>query len=645
MMLAHTVHDIQVFKRHVHANRCNGVDNEWLEPEQAKEFCPPLNIERQHPLSGARRRPAAPRRHGAARRGRLGLCARRRRARRRHHRELRGHRHPPRTPTARSRRCETTRGLIRTRKVGVSAAGNTSVVLGMAGVRLPLESYPLQALVSEPVKPMFPCVVMSNTIHAYISQSDKGELVIGAGTDAYTSYTQRGALHINTHTLDAICELFPQFRRMRMMRNWGGIVDVTPDRSPIIAKTPVPGPVRQLRLGHRRLQGDPGLGARVRLDHRARRAAPDQRAVHDRALPRRLPDRRGRGGRRGALRGRRMLLIDCPYCGERPEIEFAYGGQAHIARARRARRTLDDQAWADFLYMRDNTKGVHAERWRHARGCGRFFNALRDTTTDHFLATYKTGEPRPDAAGHRRARPVSFRTAARRPHRPHRGRCASRSTAAPIAGFAGDTLASALLANGVHLVGPLVQVPPAARHPRRRLRGAERAGDGDAATRRATRPNLRATQVELYDGLVAREPEPLAEPRARRRPRQRLAVGVLPGRLLLQDLHVAARGLEAPVRAGHPPRRRPGRRADAAGSRPLRAALRALRRAGGGRGPGGPRGRAGRRRCRRAASCCATSRRNSAAACLGDGAGAHRRRCGARLGAPRRSRSCGATRA
>jgi sarcosine oxidase subunit beta len=136
---------------------------------------------------------------------------------------------------------ETTRGLIGARKVGVSAAGSTSVVMKLAGVRLPLESYPLQALVSEPVKPIFPCVVMSNTIHAYISQSDKGELVIGAGTDAYTSYTQRGALHINTHTLDAICELFPQFRRLRMLRNWGGIVDVTPDRSPIIAKTPVPG--------------------------------------------------------------------------------------------------------------------------------------------------------------------------------------------------------------------------------------------------------------------------------------------------------------------------------------------------------------------------------------------------------------------
>ncbi|MFI4891195.1 MAG: sarcosine oxidase subunit beta family protein [Steroidobacterales bacterium] len=240
MMLAHTVHDTQVAKRHVHANRCNGVDNEWLEPEQARAFCPLLNIEQniRYPVLGA----ALQRRGGTARHDAvawgyaraadaLGVdiienC------------EVTGIR---RDASGAVEALETTRGTISTRKIGVSAAGNTSVVMQMAGVRLPLESFPLQALVSEPVKPIFPCVVMSNTIHAYISQSDKGELVIGAGTDAYTSYTQRGALHINMHTLDAICELFPMFRRMRMMRNWGGIVDVTPDRSPIIAKTPVPG--------------------------------------------------------------------------------------------------------------------------------------------------------------------------------------------------------------------------------------------------------------------------------------------------------------------------------------------------------------------------------------------------------------------
>jgi sarcosine oxidase subunit beta len=240
MMLAHTVHDIQVIKRHVHANRCNGIDNEWLEPEEAKAFCPPLNISGniRYPVLGA----ALQRRGGTARHdavawgyaraaSELGVdiienC------------EVTGIR---RDASGAVEGVDTTRGLIQAKKIGVSAAGHTSVVLKMAGVHLPLESFPLQALVSEPLKPAFPCVVMSNTIHAYISQSDKGELVIGAGTDAYTSYTQRGALHINLHTLDAICELFPAFRRVRMLRNWGGIVDVTPDRSPIIAKTPVPG--------------------------------------------------------------------------------------------------------------------------------------------------------------------------------------------------------------------------------------------------------------------------------------------------------------------------------------------------------------------------------------------------------------------
>ncbi|HWG72311.1 MAG TPA: sarcosine oxidase subunit beta family protein [Steroidobacteraceae bacterium] len=240
MMLAHTVHDIQVFKRHVHANRCNGVDNEWLEPAQAKEFCPLLNIEDniRYPVLGA----ALQRRGGTARHDAvawgyaraadaLGVdiienC------------EVTGIR---RDSSGAVQALETSRGVIQARKVGVSAAGHTSVIMALAGVHVPLESYPLQALVSEPIKPIFPCVVMSNTIHAYVSQSDKGELVIGAGTDAYTSYTQRGAMHVNMHTLDAICELFPNFRRLRMMRNWGGIVDVTPDRSPIIGKTPVPG--------------------------------------------------------------------------------------------------------------------------------------------------------------------------------------------------------------------------------------------------------------------------------------------------------------------------------------------------------------------------------------------------------------------
>jgi sarcosine oxidase subunit delta len=99
-----------------------------------------------------------------------------------------------------------------------------------------------------------------------------------------------------------------------------------------------------------------------------------------------------------------MLLIACPYCGARPELEFVYGGQAHLLRPKDP-AAADAQDWSDFLYLRDNPRGVHAERWRHAHGCGRFFNALRDTTTDHFLATYRVGEAAPPLTGPPKAAP------------------------------------------------------------------------------------------------------------------------------------------------------------------------------------------------------------------------------------------------
>src|SRR5574337_357146 len=90
-----------------------------------------------------------------------------------------------------------------------------------------------------------------------------------------------------------------------------------------------------------------------------------------------------------------MMLIGCPYCGERPELAFSYGGEAHIARPKDP-AALSDAEWAEYLYARANPRGVHAERWRHTHGCARFFNALRDTMSDQFLATYKIGEQPPD---------------------------------------------------------------------------------------------------------------------------------------------------------------------------------------------------------------------------------------------------------
>ena len=259
MLLAHGRHDEQAFKRHIHANRLAGIANEWLTPEEAKAFCPILNIDPgiRYPIRGAAlQRSGGTARHDAVAWGfaraasALGVdivenC------------EVTAIR---RDAAGAVSGVETTRGAVATRKVGVVVAGNSSVVMAMAGVRLPLESFPLQALVSEPLKPVMPCVVMSNTIHAYVSQSDNGGLVIGAGTDAYVSYSQRGALHIASGTLEAICELFPIASRLHMMRNWGGLVDTTPDRSPIIGATPVAGLYVNCGWGTGGFKATPGSG-------------------------------------------------------------------------------------------------------------------------------------------------------------------------------------------------------------------------------------------------------------------------------------------------------------------------------------------------------------------------------------------------
>lgn len=134
---------------------------------------------------------------------------------------------------------ETTRGYIGAKKVGVAVAGHTSVLTEMAGFRVPLDSCALQAFVSEPIKPVLDVLLMAGMVHVYLSQSDKGELVIGGGSDAYNSYAQRGSFSTIEHTVEALLSLFPAFGRLRLMRQWAGITDISPDRSPIIDKTPV----------------------------------------------------------------------------------------------------------------------------------------------------------------------------------------------------------------------------------------------------------------------------------------------------------------------------------------------------------------------------------------------------------------------
>ena len=256
--LAHNVTDVRDSIRRVEANRLNGIDAEWLTAQQVKDFCPIIDISAQarYPILGATlQRRAGTARHdtmawGYARAAdALGVdiiqnC------------EVTGIEREDGAIKA----IQTTRGRIGCRKLGVVAAGHSSVLAAMVDLRLPLQSHPLQALVSEPLKPIHPCIVMSNAVHVYVSQSDKGELVIGAGIDAYNSYAQRGSFHVIEHQMAALLEMFPIFSRVRMLRTWGGIVDVSPDASPIISKTPLRGLYINCGWGTGGFKATPGSG-------------------------------------------------------------------------------------------------------------------------------------------------------------------------------------------------------------------------------------------------------------------------------------------------------------------------------------------------------------------------------------------------
>jgi len=235
--LGHSLQDMRDIERRVNANRLNGVDGEVLNAAQVKAMIPIINTspDARYPIMGA----SLQRRGGVARHDAVAWGFARSADARGvdiiQNCEVTG----IRRDNGRVVGVETSKGFIKANKVGVVAAGHSSVLAAMAGLRFPIESHPLQALVSEPIKPVLHTVVMSNAVHGYISQSDKGDLVIGAGIDSYVGYGQRGSFSIIEGTLAAIVEMFPTFSRVRMNRQWGGIVDVCPDACPIIGLTPV----------------------------------------------------------------------------------------------------------------------------------------------------------------------------------------------------------------------------------------------------------------------------------------------------------------------------------------------------------------------------------------------------------------------
>lgn len=236
--LGHTLQDMRDIHRRVSANRLNGIDSEALDTQGVQEIVPIMDCSanRRYPVLGASWQPRA----GVARHDAVAWGF-------------------ARAADAMGvdliQQCEVAdiltedgaaigvetkqHGAIYGDRIGCVVAGNSGVLAKMAGFQLPIESHPLQALVSEPIRPILDTVVMSNHVHGYISQSDKGDLVIGAGIDGYNGYGQRGSYPTVEHTLQAIVEMFPIFSRVRMNRQWGGIVDTCPDACPIISDTPV----------------------------------------------------------------------------------------------------------------------------------------------------------------------------------------------------------------------------------------------------------------------------------------------------------------------------------------------------------------------------------------------------------------------
>jgi sarcosine oxidase subunit beta len=239
VLLAHSRHDLDSMARWANAMRMNGIEAELLSREQVAALAPALDLSPEARLpvvGGFLQRRGGTARHDAVAWGyaraasKLGVdiiqnC------------EVRGFLQRD----GRVIGVETSRGTIHAERIGIAAAGHSSVLAELAGFRLPVTSYALQALVSEPIKPLLDTVILSPGTGAYVSQSDKGEMVIGAMLDLFPSYAQRGSFAIEQAIVAATLAMFPAFSRLRMLRQWAGIVDVVHDSSPIIGATPVPG--------------------------------------------------------------------------------------------------------------------------------------------------------------------------------------------------------------------------------------------------------------------------------------------------------------------------------------------------------------------------------------------------------------------
>jgi len=237
--LAHSLEELEIQRRWANAMLLNGIDSEVLDREQIRRFVPELDIDCRIPVVGG----FIQRRGGIARHDAVALAYARAASDAGvdivQNCEVTDFRFERRPGRQRIVALETSRGRIGADRVVLCVAGHSSVLAARAGLRLPIQSMALQAMVTEPLRPVLDTVVASAVIHCYVSQSDRGEIVIGGGADPFASYAQRGALNTFVDNAASALELFPRFGRLRVMRQWAGVCDIAPDSSPIVGPTPL----------------------------------------------------------------------------------------------------------------------------------------------------------------------------------------------------------------------------------------------------------------------------------------------------------------------------------------------------------------------------------------------------------------------
>ena len=261
LTLAHTDGSLRTMRRRAEVNKLEGVNSSLISPEEIKTLCPPVDVtdHPRYPILGALYHPPGGIiRHDAVVWGYA------------HQADKMGvHIHQMTEVTGikvekgRVSGVQTSRGFVRAGTVLNATAGWCTTIADMAGVRLPITTYPLQACVTEPLKPFLDVIIVSGSLHVYVSQSDRGELVMGAAVDPFASYSMRGSLGFTEGIAGHMLELFPSLGNVRILRQWAGLCDMTPDYSPIMGFTPVKGFVVDVGWGTYGFKATPVSGKRM----------------------------------------------------------------------------------------------------------------------------------------------------------------------------------------------------------------------------------------------------------------------------------------------------------------------------------------------------------------------------------------------